>query len=412
MADEGDGQKPVTDMRIFCGEVKSRDALAWKVATAGSAMLSTSLQSGGLVQVWNPVSQVTKRVERFRADYFAGKTSELCYECGDRPAKSTLYSYVSVKHPFIGPVGKPGETGPTTQFVPDHLLLHHVLSNEYRECDFLADFILRSAEHDDGSHDLLELRVDTPVGVDNLIMKADQPVTNAQAEIPRRAKLETAPTGCKIHHGHAKLLPWHSLDMDQQIHGKARRTHLQDLKRELEAVTLSRGKDQSLGILDARSKIKQLLIQLSPIYSKFLTAFPRTSDPLVAIGVAKPRQKRQAIGSGVEAGATQKKKFRLVNEVSDRRLHAMVGSMANRGMFDSMTISQIVAVLEDTAKFESVRTGQKVTLKPDLTGSKNQAVKALCVAFGIQNCTRASVWDADVDDATDVFVFEKPANTE
>ena len=50
MADEGDGQKPVTDMRIFCGEVKSRDALAWKVATAGSAMLSTSLQSGGLVQ--------------------------------------------------------------------------------------------------------------------------------------------------------------------------------------------------------------------------------------------------------------------------------------------------------------------------------------------------------------------------
>ena len=188
MADEGDGQKPVTDMRIFCGEVKSRDALAWKVATAGSAMLSTSLQSGGLVQVWNPVSQVTKRVERFRADYFAGKTSELCYECGDRPAKSTLYSYVSVKHPFIGPVGKPGQ-GPTTQFVPGHLLIHHLLSNEYRECDFLADFILRSAEHNDGSHDLLELRVDTPVGVDNLIMKADQPVpnaSNAQAEIPQK----------------------------------------------------------------------------------------------------------------------------------------------------------------------------------------------------------------------------------
>ena len=72
-------------------------------------------------------------------------------------------------------------------------------------------------------------------------------------------------------------------------------------------------------------------------------------------------------------GANQKKKFRLVNEVSDRRLHAMVGNMANRGMFDSMTIPHIAAVLEDTAKFESVRTGQKVTLKPDLTLNKNQA---------------------------------------
>ena len=96
-------------------------------------------------------------------------------------------------------------------------------------------------------------------------------------------------------------------------------------------------------------------MELSPIYSKFLTAFPQTSDPLVAIGVAKPRQKRQAIGSGVEAGANRKKKFRLVNEVSDRRLHAMVGIMANRGMFDSMTIPHIAAVLEDTAKLAEPR---------------------------------------------------------
>ena len=76
MADEGDGQKPVTDMRIFCGEVKSRDALAWKVATARSAMLSTSLgteQPTCSARTEQPSCSLRSRPAKFTSEHSNGQ---------------------------------------------------------------------------------------------------------------------------------------------------------------------------------------------------------------------------------------------------------------------------------------------------------------------------------------------------
>lgn len=405
MMDEGDGMKPVTDLRIFRGQNEKASALKWPQSTAQSTKPNTSFASGGLVQLWDPISQVMKRVGRYQAHYFAGKTTEACmFEYGVRPANTTCYSYVTEEHPLLGPIGNKVDK---VLFVPKHLLMHHRFTNEYRQSDFLFDFVLRSVEqHGDAS---VHLRVDMPKGVSSLAMKADQPPGAPPTTALVRKKLEEAPQGCDINHGHAKLLPWHAVDMNELVDGKSRLAHLAALKMEYELVLRleNASETSALKIPQARLKTEELLIKLSPIYKKFLTAFSSHSDAWKAAGIPRPKPVRKEKGNGVRADAEsdrpkkRSKVSRKDHAVSEHRVRAAVALFAKSKLFNKWSATDIKGILADIAVFESARTGQTHTLKDGMTENKDLAIKALCIALGLG--------DNDANEEDDQFedVFQK-----
>ena len=120
-------------------------------------------------------------------------------------------------------------------------------------------------------------------------MKADQPPGAPPTTALVRKKLEEAPQGCDINHGHAKLLPWHAVDMNELVDGKSRLAHLAALKMEYELVLRleNASETSALKIPQARLKTEELLIKLSPIYKKFLTAVSSHSDAWKAAGIPR-----------------------------------------------------------------------------------------------------------------------------